>query len=805
MTRSLLTTFIVLISYFVYAQIPGIVQPNDILLPNGWHLSPVGKNIALGDLPLNIAVAPNGKYLAVTNNGQSDQSIQLIQASTGKILDTRIINKSWLGLCFTPDSKGLYASGGNDNLVIHYNLINQKLVAADSLVLGEVWPVKISPAGLVIDKTNTILYVVTKEDSALYVINVQRKSIVKKIPLPAEAYTCLISADGQELYVSIWGGKKVAVINTKSLTIKNTIPTGGNPNDLCLDSRRNILFVANANDNTVSVIDVKSEKILETLDAALVPGSPNGSTTNGVALSSDNKTLYIANADNNCVAVFDVSHPGSSFSKGFIPVGWYPTSVRQLNGKLFVTNGKGLLSKANPLGPNPYRKKHPVGYKKSIPVSGVEYIGGLFKGTLSIIDVPSKYQLTEWSKKVYQNCPYNNTKMPQIVDDPRNPIPLKSGLPSPIKYVFYILKENRTYDQVLGDMSNGNGDTSLVLFGRNITPNQHLLADQYVLLDNFYVDGEVSADGHNWSMAAYANDYNEKTWPTSYGGRGGQYDYAGNRPIGLPAGGYIWDDCIKHKVTMRNYGEFDDDGKVFLKDLEQRTCFSFPHWDLNIQDIAREKAWENDFDSLLNNKQIPRFNIVYFGNDHTSGTAGGAYSPFAAVADNDLAVGRFVEHLSQSPIWKESAVFILEDDAQDGADHVDAHRSTAYIVSPYIKHRFTDHHMYSTSSVLRTMELILGLSPMSQYDAAATPIRNCFTSNPDPEPFKALPATYDINERNGKDTSSSAHVKFDLSREDLVPERAFNEVLWKAIKGPASKYPGSKRAAFVASVPKKDD
>ena len=307
--------------------------------------------------------------------------------------------------------------------------------------------------------------------------------------MPGEGYACLLSPDKKELYISCWGCDKVLVFDTEKKDIVSEIPVGDNPNELCLSKKGNYLFVANANDNSVSVIDVKERKVIETLNAALYPNAPSGSTSNGLALSADEKTLYIANADNNCLAVFDVSKPGYSKSKGFIPVGWYPTNVKVIGKKIFVTNGKGFSSQANPYGPNPMLKKEEVIYQggdKNKPI-GVQYIGGLFKGTMSIINEPAEKQLGIYSQAVYHNTPYSKDKELMSKGEAGNPIPMKVGESSPIKHVFYIIKENRTYDQVLGDIKEGNGDTSLVLFGEKITPNQHALAKEFVLLDNFYV------------------------------------------------------------------------------------------------------------------------------------------------------------------------------------------------------------------------------------------------------------------------------------------------------------------------------
>jgi len=370
--------------------------------------------------------------------------------------------------------------------------------------------------------------------------------------------------------------------------------------------------------------------------------------------------------------------------------------------------------------------------------------------------------------------------------------------------VFYIIKENRTYDQVLGDMTQGNGDSSLCIFPRKTTPNQHAISSEFALLDNFYVDAEVSADGHNWSMAAYATDFIEKTWPTSYGNRGGNYDSEGTRKIGDPKDGYIWDYCKRAGLSYRSYGEFVDDGKPNIKALQNHFCTTFPGFDLNVKDVLREAAWERDFDSLLAINAVPRFNSVRLGNDHTSGQQRNKISPTAAVGDNDLAVGKFIEHLSKSPIWKESLVIALEDDAQNGPDHIDAHRSPVYLAGAYVKRNAVVHGMYSTSGVLRTMELILGLPPMSQYDAAAMPLYDCFTNKADITPFVAKPAEVDLEQRNvAVNESSRKSNLFNFAKEDQVPDLELNEVVWKYVKGEDSVMPAPKRSAFVILEKKK--
>jgi YVTN family beta-propeller protein len=781
-------------------------KSGSILLPNGWALSPAGKSLALGDLPLNMAISKSKKWMAVTNNGQSTQTIQLINTASDKIEDNIVVDKSWLGLAFSNDEKNLYASGGNDNWILQYAIKNNKLVLTDSIKLGDKWPHKISPAGLCIDLNNT-LFVVTKDDSALYSINLNSKKIISKTLLPAEGYTCILANNKKELYISCWGDKSILIYNITTGKITQQIPVGSHPNDLCLSKNGNYLFVANADDNSVSIINTKTKMVVETLNAALYPNAPSGSTTNGVALSEDEKILYIANADNNCLAVYDISAIGQSKSKGFIPVGWYPTCVKTIDQKIYVTNGKGFTSFANPLGPDPYRKNAQLGVQKGLLKSenDVQYIGGLMKGTLSIINTPSEKQLGLYAAAVYQNTPYTKQKEQFSNAEIGSVIPQKIGDPSPIKYVFYIVKENRTYDQVLGDLPLGNGDTSLCLFGEKITPNQHALAKEFVLLDNFYVDGEISADGHNWTLGGYSNDYLEKNWVTSYGGRGGDYDAEGTRAIANNKNGFIWDFAKRAGVSYRTYGEFADDYKPNLAVLKDHYCTYFTSWDQTVRDTTRVGQWKKDFDSLLAKNAVPRLNTLRLINDHTEGMRLGRPSPFAHVADNDLAVGMFVEYLSRSPIWNESVVFIVEDDAQDGPDHVDAHRSPAYIAGGFVKRGFVDHTPYTTTSFLKTIEMILGMQPMSQYDAAANSVWKCFDKSPNKTGFVAKPLQWDINEKNTQHTAMQRKSElFNFKKEDNVNDHDFTEVLWKGLKGENAIVPAPKRAAFLKLKTTKD-
>ncbi|MBF9219960.1 alkaline phosphatase family protein [Hymenobacter ruricola] len=760
-------------------------------LPNGWQLSPAGTATPLGDLPLNLQISPDGRLVAVVNAGWGQNSVQLLDAATGQLLDTKVVPTAWAGLAFAPDGRTLYASGGQSNRVHCFKVEGRELQPDSAIVLGEKWPKsKIGVAGLAVDGRRQQLYAVTREDNSLYTLDLKARKVLRTLRLPAEAYGALLSPDGARLYISLWGGHAVAVYDVEKQALLASIPVESHPNDLALtrDGRR--LFVANANSNSVSVIDTRAGRVTETLNTALFPASPAGSTPNGVALSADETQLFIANADNNCLAVFDVRDPAASRPLGFVPTGWYPTAVRVAGTQLLVANGKGSTSLANPNGPNPGRD---VGEK------GAGYIGGLLKSSLTRLPVPDAAALATFSAQVYANTPYSKTREASPDVPAGNPVPPRVGEKSPIRHVFYIIKENRTYDQVLGDVPAGNGDASLCLFPEKVTPNHHALTREFVLLDNFYVDAEVSADGHNWSTAAYATDFVEKTWPGHYSGRGGDYDFEGNKgEVAEPQDGFLWDYCLRAGRTFRSYGEFVFGGKPTTPAIAANYCKAYSGFNLKVKDVDREKVWEQDFDQLVAAGKLPDLSIIRLPNDHTYGARKGELHPWSYAADNDLALGRLIEHLSQSPVWKESVVMIVEDDAQNGPDHVDAHRSTAYLIGPYIRRHAVVHTAYTTSGMLRTLELILGLPPMSQYDAAALPLWACFTPKPNFKPYALRPATTPQDVRNTAFNAPARRaLKFDMRREDAAPDLAFNENIWQAIRGERSRMPAPRRAAFL--------
>ncbi|MBZ5535284.1 MAG: bifunctional YncE family protein/alkaline phosphatase family protein [Acidobacteriia bacterium] len=770
-------------------------EPEGYLLPNGWKLTPAGTQVPLGDLPLRIAVSPDGKLVVATNNGYGEQGLTVVDVEKQEKVFTIPMARAWLGLQFSSDGKKLYASGGGDNKVLIYGADRGIQPQAEEIVIGD-RKQSLFVSGLCMDATGKRLYAALNLSNELAVVDLKTKSVAKIITVGDHPYTCVVSPDGSRVYVSNWGSRSVSEVDTAALDEVRTITVGDHPNDLALPPTGKRLYVANANSNSVSVVDLVAHRAAETISVALYPKSPIGSTTNALALTRNGQRLFVANADNNSVAVIALGGGGRprSVVEGFIPVGWYPTGLALSPDEktLYVTGGKGLGSKANPHGPNPNLKR----------TKETEYIGRMFSGVLSIIPVPSAGVLKNFTAQVYANSPYKPTPKisPGVTAIPRRP-----GERSPIQHVIYIIKENRTYDQVFGDIKEGNGDPDLVLFGEAVTPNLHALVRQFVLLDNFYADSEVSADGHNWSTAAYATDYVEKTWPTNYSSRGREYDYEGGVEVSRPTRGFLWDYAARAGLSYRSYGEFieasespDLPSRARERSLEGHFDPMYRPWDINYPDQKRVDEWLREFREFEEKGNLPRLQILRLPNDHTEGTAAGKPTPRAFVAENDLALGRLVEAVSHSMYWNSTAIFVLEDDAQNGPDHVDAHRTEALVISPYTKRHFTDSTLYSTSSMLRTIELILGLPPMSQYDAAATPMWNSFTNSAALEPFASLAAQVPLDEKNPESAPGAKRsAAFNFSKEDSAPDIELNEIIWKSIKGAGSEMPAPVRAAWV--------
>jgi hypothetical protein len=573
------------------------------------------------------------------------------------------------------------------------------------------------------------------------------------------------------------------------------------------------LFVACAGDNTVHVIQTRAveavekgpslnrrppEGTREIISTSLYPGAPEGSTPDAVAISPDGHTLFVANADNNCVVVVDISNRLSeearrdkesvSVVEGFIPVGWYPTAVGVSpdNQTLFVANGKGLSSRPNvpPISSQPELSRKPPWF---------DYIGQTFSGSLSFIPRPDASQMVAYTLQVRRNSPYTPDQFQRTAMPNDSVIPSQAGQSCPIKYVLYIIKENRTYDQVFGDFRNargelvGNGDTNLVMYGENVTPNHHQLARDYVLLDNLYCNGEVSVDGHSWCDAAIATDYNQRSWILSYSRHG---KLPGNYEMELPAAGYLWDLCQRYGVSFKTYGE----GSRRVPSSNRGS------WG-DGRDMDRVKNWVEDLQEAEKTGVLPRFMIMSLGEDHTTGTKPDTFKPDACVASNDLGLGRIVEAASHSRFWKEMAIFAIEDDAQNGPDHVDAHRTVGLVISPYCRRGAVDSTLYTTASMVRTIELILGLPPLTQYDAGATPMFNSFCQTNDLMAYQALTPKVDMLARNtDKSPGAKQSARMNFRHYDLAPEDELNRVLWLAAKGPDVPYPTAIHRAIFADA-----
>jgi DNA-binding beta-propeller fold protein YncE len=799
--------------------LPGLRRDGKIQLPNQWSLKPTGRQVVLGDFPVNLVVHPKEPFAAVLHSGFGEHEALIIDLQRDKVVSRVTMPETLWGLAFDPAGNALYCSGGTSEVIYAYDFARGYLSNQRKIALGNAQREQLVPCGLCVAADGGTLYVAQTWGQSVAAVSLAEPEKIRRIPLPAESfpYTTLLASDGRTLYVSLWAKAAVAVLDVTTGEVKQLWSTkaagektgGEHPTEMLLSPDGQRLFVACANSNTVVVLKTATGEQQEVISSSLYPNLPVGSTPTSISLSSNGQVLLIANSDNNNIAMVDVSEPGKANSLGHIPVGWYPTAVRfGPDDQIYVTNGKGSQSFANPQGPQPE-------LNGGTPTR--QYIGGLMRGTLCVIPVPSPAQMAAYTKTARECSPLAADLRPVLQPREANhPIPAKVGGASPIKRCIYVIKENRTYDQVLGDLPAGNGDPQLCLFPEKVTPNHHALAREFGILDNFYVESEVSADGHEWSMAAYATDATERLWPLNYRGGGGEkigYPSEGTYPFMGSSGGYIWDRCKQANVTYRSYGEFvengltpDAPGRATAPGLEGHFDPLFRSYDLDYLDNKRVDRFLAELAEFEKRGEMPRFIVLRLPNDHTYGTQPGKPTPTAMVAENDLAFGRFVEAISNSKFWKETAIFVVEDDAQNGSDHVDAHRTIAFTISPFSKRNAVDSTLYSTASMLRTMELILGLEPMSQFDAAAAPMYQSFTAEANFTPYKHLPAQVDLHELNKPDAyGAQESLKMDFSKEDAADDLLLNEVVWRSVRGAKSKMPPPVRAAFVRALHEADE
>ena len=717
---------------------PGSQQGAEWILPNGRRITPAGRQVTLGNFPLGEALSLDGSYLFVLNNGAGKQSIQVVQTATGNVMQTVPVPTAFNGVVVSPDGQRVFAAGGGSNKILTFDFADGVLHSSSS------FPVSGYPSGLAISPEGNSLYVTCNLSRRVAVLNARTGMQTGELPTGLFPFAVALDRPGHKAYVTNWGDNSLAVVDTATNRVEKRVSTGGLPTALAVAANGRRVYIANANSDTVSVFDTATNTVVQNLSVAPYLHAPRGSAPVGLALSPDDRILYVTLAGNNAVLSLD-TWTGKQLAA--FPTAWYPTGiVCSTDGKsLYVLNSKGTGS-----GPN----------------ADGQYIGHMMPGTLSIL---STSETTGGMVTVGRNNGW-------IAARP-NPV-----LPRAIKHVVLIVRENRTYDQVLGDRSPGNGQASLCTYGRNVTPNLHALADRFAIGDNFYSDGEVSAQGHEWTLGANCPDYVEKTWMAYYSNRGRIRD-AAVAPISYPENGFCIDHCLRNGVTCRMYGDavrIGPGGRP-LPGLENAFDPDYRGWDLDYPDVQRAAEWKREFDRGV----FPAFVYLWLPNDHTAGTRLGGKTPRSLVADNDEATGRVIDAISHSRYWNETAIFLCEDDSQDGRDHVDAHRNVLLVASPWVRPGALTSHHYSQASIYATLERLLrgphgGLPPMSQYDALADPIADIWSTTPDSRPFAFLPARIPLNERN---TTRSAMWResgqLDFGEPDDDRSGLLETILWR--------------------------
>ncbi len=817
--------------------------------PAGWKLTPAGKQatVTIGPGlagPWGEAISPDGKSVLVTSSGQAAQFESVERFSVGSLDRTGLVaydgslgESVFYGIAYSPDGRHAWASGGGQNVVHAYDVTPSGLTETATIPAGQF------PSGLAYGKTplGPRLYVASNLGGAPFttgsyedppghevtVIDPKTNKVTATIDLgfPLDPYGVAFNGDGTKAYVTQWMGRSVAVIDTRSQKMIGNIELSphsnpllaDHPSGISLNPKHDEMYVANANSDTVSVIDTSSDQLAATIDVGLVPAGPKGSMPEGLDVSPDGKTLFVALAGEDAVAVVDLR---ARKTLGFIPTSWYPSDVG------VTPDGRSLIViNTNGSGAGPNRCGGTLNPLPPSSCSGDQYIGSMIRGSVEKIHVPSSGKLAMWTRRVRLNNRSDERARP------------KPAALDAIKHVIYVIKENRTYDQVFGDLPKGNGDPSINLFKDDSAPNHRELARRFTLLDNNYVDAEVSADGHPWSVQGIATDYVDKTWPFDYASAfyrsynsefvplAQQFvseplasDPSVPRPAAAATAGYIWDDAYDHGVSFRDYGEgtpWDDpsncsSGKVYSDLTRLSARFGehvdpkFPGWNLDCSDHAvREPEWEREFRNFVRAGNLPALEIVYLPNDHNAGTSPGSATPQSYMADNDLALGKMVDAVSHSSVWQSTAIISVEDDAQDGPDHVDAHRAPALVISPYTQSGKVDSTHYDTASALATLEDLLGMPPMSIFDARATRMWPSFRTTPNLKPYDAIqPSVVPFGAAgapvNAIDAPLAAlSAQMDFTRPDSAPEDALSEAIWKSVKGSASPMPAPRHTLMM--------
>jgi len=804
-------------------------QPDgSILVPTNQLLRPAGFQILFPGRPVDLALSHDGKWLAVLNKN----SLDLIRVLDRTIMQTLPLEGggSFKGLAFSYDDKQIYVSQSRDKICIaekdENNILNwiEPIQFPSPEIGGN--PV---PGGFTISEPGNRLFVPLSRSNTLAVVDLADASIIE-IPVGVAPYEVLLFSS-RKAYVSNWGGRQpepgeptyktsgsdilidpetgiasngtVSVIDLTSQIQIKSIEVGLHPGAMVLSPDKTRLYVACANSDIISVIETGNDTVIDEISVRMEKDLPFGSAPNALAISHDGKQLFVANGTDNAICVIKLDNTNEI--SGFIPTGWYPGAVilDQETKFLYVANTKGIGSRNMRSDRPGYNTHHHM-------------------GSISIVPLPDITALSKMTIIVKENNLFGTMMKLLTLENKATkkiPVPRFPGQESVFKHVVYIIKENRTYDQVFGDLKQGNGDTSLVHFGRDVTPNHHALAEQFVLMDNYYCSGVLSADGHQWTNEAYVTDYIEKF----FGAFPRSYPYDGDDPLAYSPTGFIWDNVTRHGLTYRNYGEFVDAiiepvdatftdiyqdfingtknitirAKSNLPQMEPYTCPTFIGFPEKVPDVYRAAEFIKELKEFEKNDNFPNFIIMLLPNDHTSGTRPGLPTPRSAVADNDLALGRIVEAISHSKFWEKTCIFVTEDDPQAGLDHVDGHRTVGLVISPYTKRGEVISTNYTQINMFRTIENILDIPPLNQFDLAAEPMYDCFTGEADFSPYTALPNIIPLDELNPALANLSGDALYwaqksmeqNLDELDRIDEDTFNRIIWHSVKGYDVPYP----------------
>lgn len=805
---------------------------------------PAGQTIEFAGRPVDLVLSERGDVVVMKDN----RGLVVVDAANWSLRQELSFEGreggSMFGLAMTRDGRHVLATSARNLLALAQRNDDGSLAWEKEIHLPGPKPKEAAfPCGIALAPDEQTAYVCLSRNNALGVVDLANGALTRQIEVGIAPYAVVCSPDGDTAYVSNWGGRRpndddktsdsagsdavvdergiaasgtVSIVDLSAGRIRKTIEVGLSPCGLALSTDGKLLYVACANSDTVAIIDTTAGVVLQSLNVRPDEKLPFGSMPNGVALAPDGQTLYVSLAGNNAVGVVrlgqrDGDGTGSARGRGragamtgFIPAGWYPGALAVRGGTLYVANIKGVGSRT-------LRDPDKGGWNSH-----------WHRGSATRVPVPDEATLSKYSDQVRRDA-----RLPQVLtsremsaareDEQPVPVPARIGAPSVFEHVIYVIKENRTYDQVFGDLPQGNGDPNLCVFGRDVTPNHHALAEEFVLLDNYYCNGVLSADGHSWSTEGNVTPYLER----SFGGFSRSYTF-GNDPLTYSSSGFVWDHLLARGLSFRNYGEFDAallepdadyntvladwrgntnkiqrKQRIGLATMRRYACPDYPGWNMEIPDVLRASVFCRELAEFEKNGLLPNFVIVYLPDDHTSGTAPGKPTPRALVADNDLALGRIIDAVSHSRFWPKTCIFVIEDDPQNGFDHVDGHRSLCLVVSPYSKRGEVVSQFYNQGSVLHTIERIFGIAAQAQLYAMSPLMTDCFADAPDLTPYRCRDNTVPLGELNKPLSELSpaerdlalASAALPLAEPDRADEDTLNRILWHSARGGDTPYP----------------